>query len=140
VACAAGGQLGALELLSGPGDHVHHREEGAGAVNGGGGAADDLHPVDGVHGDDGLGADAGLIVDIVVDPVAVLEEKDPGVIVSGTPEAPDADVAVVPVVSGEEPTDAAQDLGQVPIPVALDLLGADDGDGGGGFGGLLFVF
>ena len=140
VAGHAGRQLGALQLPSGPGDHVHDREEGVGAVDGGGGAADDLHPVNGVHGDDRFGADAGLIVDIVVDPVSVLEQEDAGVVISGTPEPPDADIAVVAVVGGEEPADAAQDIGEGAVAVTLDLLGADDGDGGGGFGGLLFVF
>jgi len=64
-----------------------------------------------------------MLVDAVVDDMAVDQEKDAGIEAPGGEEAPEADGRENPVVRGVDPRKRPQQVGQSPVPVLLDILG-----------------
>jgi hypothetical protein len=109
-------------------DDVDHGEERIAAVERRAGAADHLDVVDGLEIDSELGSEVGRLVDVVVVDVPVDEQQDAVVVVAGSEEAADADVAVVAIVAPVEPADRAERLGERAVAEAADLLARDDGD------------
>ncbi len=115
-----------LSDVARPGDHVDHGEERAVAVERRGGPADDLHALEVGRVEPELGADLRLAEHVVVDAVAVDEQQDPAVVVARLAEAARADEAEVAIVGDVDPADAAQNVGQRPVAVAVDLLRGDE--------------
>ena len=67
-----------------------------------------------------------VVEDPVVDPVAVHQEKQPGIEIPRRGESPDPDEVVIPVVGDVEGPQAVQNVRQGPVPVLPDLFGRND--------------
>src|SRR5690606_18580897 len=131
------GGLDSANVASTLRDDVDDAEERIRPVERGARSPDHLDPVDEVDVDERLRPDARLVVDAVVEAMAVHEEEDAGVEVARPIEAADAQIVVVAIVGHEEAGHALEDLGERPMSVAADLLRGHDRDERGRLGGLL---
>src|SRR6185369_2142116 len=133
------GRLDASLVLAGAGDDVDGPEKGAGAVEGGTWPADHLDPLNQVDIEGEVGPYRRLVVDVVVEPVAVDEQQHAAVVVAGAAEPPDSQVLIVAVVDYGKAPDTAEDVGEGAVTVLFDVVGGDDADRRRGVRHLLVV-
>jgi hypothetical protein len=108
-----------------------------GPIEGRARAANELDPIDELDVERELGADVRLVVDGIVHAMPVDQDQDSRVVVAGTLEAADADVAVVAIVRHVEARGGPDNLGEGPIAVERDIARGHDRYGRGRVGDLL---
>jgi len=72
--------------------------------------------------------------------MAIHEDQDAGVVVSGQPDAPNADFFVVPVIRDVEPWDGTECISDCPVAEPLDVLLGNDRHGSRRLPGALDAF
>ena len=72
--------------------------------------------------------------------MAVHQQQNPGVVITGAVKTTDPEILIVAVVGDKEAPHTAEDVGQVAVAVFLDFILINDGHRGWSFHQLLLIF
>src|SRR5579872_884930 len=132
-------KLPVFDLFDRAGNDVDDRKKSVGAVQGGTGPANNLHPLDYVDIHQEFISHHGLAENVIVNAVSVNQHQNPAVPVPQTPKAAHAHESVIAVISDIEAGHTAQNVAQVAVTKLLDLVPCDHRDRSRRIAGALHV-